>query len=527
MKPIISIIIPVYNAANTIRRCVESLILGKERNLQIILAEDCSVDNSWEICKELSQQYPQVCCIHNEVNRGVSYTRNHAMIFAQGEYLLFVDSDDWVSQDYTTHLISAVRQTTANELVLCGYHYINRVNGTRDKITWISSDKCVSEVVIKDVFALKEKVLIQQLWNKIFRRDIVESANIRFDETQSMGEDFQFVLDYMEAAQIKKCVVLNEPLYYYIRWNNNSLMNNFGFDQNLQESARMEQLSRLAGQESAEHRDAMLAGSKRNYVYHIVRNRKHSKQEKLEAIRGIMLDGLEAQYFREQKLLMAKERLVQVPSRTKILCSRVKGRVDRKLLERKIEKVRTSVTARDITIISQNCIGGVFYHDMGMQFLSPTINLFIKEPDFVRFALNLCHYMEQELVMRWEEEWPVGTLDDVEVHFMHYSTCKEAKECWERRKQRINWDKILILATDRNGFHDEVYDLWKQITYPKVLFTVNPRYCEESGSVVFPKYRNTSFVPDLIPKREFYEGDVLLNMVNRVGDDRNGMSVNF
>lgn len=188
-----------------------------------------------------------------------------------------------------------------------------------------------------------------------------------------------------------------------------------------------------------------------------------------------------------------------------------------------IRHARKKICAENVTLISQNCIGGVFYHDMGMQFLSPTINLFIKEPDFVRFALNLRHYMEQELVMRWGEKWPVGTLDDIEIHFMHYDTCEEAKECWNRRKQRINWEKILIIATDRNGFHDEEYALWKQITYPKVLFTVNPRYCEEPGSVVFLKYKNQEFVPDLIPEREFYERDVLLNLVNRVGGDRNGM----
>jgi len=208
------------------------------------------------------------------------------------------------------------------------------------------------------------------------------------------------------------------------------------------------------------------------------------------------------------------------------LISRLNGQLIREQNNRKIRRVKRALRAKDVTIISQNCIGGVFYHDMGMQFLSPTINLFMKEPDFVRFVLNMRHYMEQELVMRWGEEYPVGTLGDIEIHFMHYDSCTLAKNGWDRRKQRINWDKILILATDRNGFHDEVYELWKQIRYPKVLFTVNPRYCEGPGSVFLPQYTDLAFVPDLIPKREFYQGDILLHMINEVGGNANDMSGN-
>ena len=77
-------------------------------------------------------------------------------------------------------------------------------------------------------------------------------------------------------------------------------------------------------------------------------------------------------------------------------------------------------------------------------------------------------------------------------------------------------DKIVILATDRNGFDDELFEKWKHITYPKVLFTSQKRYSEEVDSVYFPEYEETGFVPDLIPKREFYRDNILINTVNRL-----------
>lgn len=182
-----------------------------------------------------------------------------------------------------------------------------------------------------------------------------------------------------------------------------------------------------------------------------------------------------------------------------------------------IRHVRRLCCANDISIISQNCIGGVLYHDLGLPFLSPTINAFIPEPGFVKMAGNLRFYMEQELDIRWGEEYPIGMLGDVEIHFMHYETCEEAKTAWERRKARINWDKILVLATDRNGFDDAVFDVWKAIPYEKVLFTVQEKYCTGPNSVCFPEYRGDGKVPDLIPNREFYRDGVLVHAANRVG----------
>lgn len=506
-----SVIIPVYNAEKTLRRCVESLVLGREREIEVILCEDHSKDGSWALCQELADGFSNVTYIRNEKNCGVSTTRNAGLDAAGGEYILFVDSDDWVSQHYVQKLL-LLAQVNTNALPVCGHHFLDKVNGAKRDYLWSEEIGAVFDVNADSFFDLCDHFLLQQLWNKIFRRDIIEKHHIRFDETQSMGEDFQFVLDYMEAAQIKKCVVLNEPLYYYIRWNNTSLMGNFGFINNQPEFDRMEQLARIIGSGAEARKDAMIAQSKQNYVYHIVRNRKHSKRDKLDAIERIMGNGRSSGCYRQQMLLYAKENAAQMLRNAKAVGPRIKGKIQRDRLRKQLARIKEAVRAEGVTIISQNCIGGVLYHDLGMQFLSPTINAFIPEPGFVKLALNLRYYMEQELVLRWEEEYPVGMLGDVEIHFMHYETCSEAKACWDRRKQRILYDKILVLATDRDGFDDAVYEQWKQIEYPKVLFTAQAEFTEDA--IFYPEYEADGQVGDLISGRSFYRDKLLIRKIN-------------
>lgn len=511
MEYSVSVIIPVYNAEKTIRRCVESLALGSACKAQIILVDDCSKDQSWVICKKLSEEFPHVFCTKNYCNRGVSYTRNRALEMAQGRYVMFVDSDDWVSQHYIERLWHEIHTQDTEKLILCGYYFVDKAVGKTHVVQLPHNGEERLELSSTELVALQQKVLLQQLWNKVFRRDIIEKHHIRFDESQSMGEDFQFVLDYLEAAKIQSCVVLNEPLYYYIRWNNNSLMSKFGFVENLPEFARMEQLYRISGLDDPARREAMIAQTKRNYVYHIVRSAAHSKQEKLAAVARVMGDGQEQRYYLQQKLLQTKEEVAQLLQEIKNVPLRAKGYLARKQLQKKVARFRNAASAEGLSIISQNCIGGVIYHDLGAQFLSPTVNTFIPEPDFVKLARNLRYYMEQELVMRWEETYPVGMLADVQIHFMHYATCAEAKESWERRKKRINYDRVLVLATDRDGFDEAVYEQWKQISYPKVLFTANPAFTEDA--VFFPEFAADGVVGDLISQRLFYRDDKVCQQI--------------
>lgn len=509
-----SIIIPVYNVEKTLRKCVESLVFGRENNVEILLIDDCSKDNSWQLCEELACQYPIVKCFRNSENKGVSYTRNQGLEMASGDYIMFVDSDDWVSGQYVRELIGAAQQSP-NALIVCGFHFCDKTNNFRKDYIWKENGNKVYCIHKDDFFVIQQKVHLQQLWNKVFRRDLIEVENIRFDESQSMGEDFQFVLDYIQAAKIQECIIINHALYYYIRANQSSLMSKFGMLENEKEFQRLKQLRDICGADNPlieiEYNKAIQT-LKINYIYRICRNSKKKRCEKIELIEKITNDGNAKLYFREQQKIIFKEKIIQLLDNYKTLWVRASGRIQRYKRNIIIKQSYKKLLVHDFSIISQNCIGGVFYHDMNMKFLSPTINLFFKEPDFIRFVQNLEYYINTELRMTWGEEYPIGYLDDIPVFFMHYHTCYEAKESWNKRKQRINWNKIIVLATDMEGFDEYAWKLWSKISYPKVLFTVSEQ--KERGVVSFPQYKKNGHVIDLIPDRKFYKDNILIETIN-------------
>ena len=506
-----SIIIPVYNAEKTLRRCVESLALGQEKDIEILLIEDCSADGSRDLCMELETEFNSVKAIFNEHNSGVSFSRNRGLQEAHGKYVLFVDSDDWVSCQYVKKMLQAAI-LYKESLIICGLHFIDKVNNIKQDYLWNPNGSQICEVKAQDFFKLSDQFLLQQLWNKIFLRELIEKYAIRFDVNQNMGEDFQFVLDYLEATGIKQCAVVNEPLYYYIRWNKTSLISNFGLTQRNNEFNRIKKLASISGADAVAV-ESQLMILKRNYIYHLSRNPNLTTAEKLELIEKIMEDGKSRMHYFQQILQYRKENISEGFAKAKTIPVRVRDRLRGNSISARLKKRVNHAKPEPVSIISQNCIGGVLYHDLGMKFLSPTINLFFKEPDFVRFANNLTYYINCELQMMWDEEYPIGKLDDITVYFMHYDNCRDAKEAWNRRKERILWDKILVVSTDHEGFDQAAYTQWLKVPYDKILFTAHKSFSEDPDSVYYPEYEGKDCVPDLIPGREFYKDDKILNKI--------------
>ncbi len=146
-------------------------------------------------------------------------------------------------------------------------------------------------------------------------------------------------------------------------------------------------------------------------------------------------------------------------------------------------KRRRRLKNYDFSIISTNCCATIMYHDLGLRFASPTINLTIGIDDFLKLASSLEWYMDQKLI--WggvQEDYPVGMLGDVKVNFIHYKTFEEAAQKWEERKKRINWNNLFITATDRGGCTYETIRRFEQLPYKnKVIFT-HVRYPEFSSA---------------------------------------------
>lgn len=514
MDPLVSVIIPVYNAETTLERCVESLVYGKFRNIEIILVEDCSSkDNSWACCCKLASKYKNVRVVRNSSNQGVSYSRNQGLMAASGKYVLFVDSDDWVSGRYIQDLLK-VGKANPDALILSGFLFIDHINNVRCPYVFSHSDY-LSLLEKKELFRLMRCVHLQTVWNKLFQTDIIRKNHISFNESLNMGEDFQFVLDYLEKGCIDQVVVINQPLYYYVRYHRQSLMANFaisGFDN---AAERIRRLGSITGNQL--EMQNQIQQLKQNYSYNIVKDHDLSYQQKLERLQSIwgMREG-KKEYWGKQ-IQCCREKTLHMCAQLAAIPGRAAAKLSRLYMENLILSLRKRFNKRSFTIISQNCIGGVFYHDMGLRFDSPTINLFFEAKDFLRFVLHLQQYVRLPLEMYWGEEYPLGKLGDLTIHFMHYRSCTDAFENWNRRIGRIQWDKILVLSTDRDHFGAEEYALWKQVPYPKLLFTAKKEFCEDS--LFFPQYAPQGHVADIIPKREFYRNGTLIALANDLVDE--------
>ncbi len=152
----------------------------------------------------------------------------------------------------------------------------------------------------------------------------------------------------------------------------------------------------------------------------------------------------------------------------------------------------------DPTIISNNCVGGVIYHDLGLKFCSPTINLFFEAEDFLKFAKNLKYYLSLELrEEQSDRSYPVGRIGDVKLYFMHYKSFEEAKAKWEERSRRVHYDNLFFIMTEREGCTAAIAQEFDKLPYQnKVLLTHVPmpqircayhlpgfENCQEMGTV--------------------------------------------
>ena len=212
MNPSVSIIVPVYNAETALRRCIESILHQTCGDFELLLVDDGSRDSSGAICDEYAAKDSRIRVFHKE-NGGVSAARNLALDEAKGTYLQFLDSDDWVTPDATRLFLRVARDQDA-DLVVSDFY---RVVGERVSVKGdIEEDQVLSrEEYAQHMMENPADFYYGVLWNKLYRRDIVEAHHLRMNEAISWCEDFLFNLEYIRWA--KRFYALNVPLYYYVK----------------------------------------------------------------------------------------------------------------------------------------------------------------------------------------------------------------------------------------------------------------------------------------------------------------------
>ena len=130
--PKVSIIIPVYNVERYLRECLDSVVGQTMTDIEMICIEDCSTDHSWEILQEYVQREPRMILLRNERNSGLSYTRNRGIAVARGEYILFVDSDDYIVNDAAEKMYRIAKE---NDLDVLRFLYIDYIESRSEEHT--------------------------------------------------------------------------------------------------------------------------------------------------------------------------------------------------------------------------------------------------------------------------------------------------------------------------------------------------------------------------------------------------------
>ena len=212
MAPTVSIIVPVYNAEKTIGRCIDSILGQQYTDFELLLVDDGSRDGSGAICDSYALADSRVQVIHKE-NTGVSDTRNIGISRARGVYLQFLDSDDWITPDATKLLVETARDHDCDLVISDFYRVVGeRVSRKGD----IDEDRVLTrEEYAAHMMEQPADFYYGVLWNKLYRRDIVESHRLRMDPELSWCEDFMFNLEYIRHAQ--RFYALQVPIYYYVK----------------------------------------------------------------------------------------------------------------------------------------------------------------------------------------------------------------------------------------------------------------------------------------------------------------------
>lgn len=208
--PLVSVIIPIYKVEPYLRRCLDSIVSQTYTNLEIILVDDGSPDNCPQICDEYAANDKRIVVIHKE-NGGLSDARNAGLDICKGDYVSFVDSDDWVDEKYVEILLKLVISSKAD--IAIGEN--DQINGVDNKLQQnFKIQEYTSKESLHHLFTQNHMAFITS-WGKIYRKDLF--FNLFFPTGKYHEDEFTTYILYYRS---KKIVYTNDILYYYFRRSN-------------------------------------------------------------------------------------------------------------------------------------------------------------------------------------------------------------------------------------------------------------------------------------------------------------------
>jgi glycosyltransferase involved in cell wall biosynthesis len=218
-KMFISIIVPVYNAEKYLAKCIDSVLSQSYTNFELLLIDDGSTDSGGQICDDYAKKDNRIKVIHQK-NAGVSAARNHGIRESKGDYICFIDADDWVNIDYLETYISVIKLHFP-DFIISGYTY-----------DFISSKKTIEySIPPRNAYTQEEisvllpelhnNALLVSIWSKFFKKSIINNYSLQFDETINYWEDTVFCWNFL--LHVKSISVIENAGYHYRKDDSDSL----------------------------------------------------------------------------------------------------------------------------------------------------------------------------------------------------------------------------------------------------------------------------------------------------------------
>ena len=209
--PRISIIVPVYKSEQYLPKCIDSILVQSYLNWELLLIDDGSPDNSGKICDEYMQKDARIRVFHKG-NGGVSSARNFGLEKAKGDYIMFVDSDDWIDNNC---LKVCIEEVVRNNLDAVQFGYIS-VFPTKEML----NVKTVTPSLNGEKF-IKSTSLNVSVWGGLYKHSLIEENKLRFPLALNLAEDQIFILTFLKYA--KRIKYIDEALYYYLQRDNSAI----------------------------------------------------------------------------------------------------------------------------------------------------------------------------------------------------------------------------------------------------------------------------------------------------------------
>lgn len=207
MYPLVSVIIPIYNAELSLNRCIDSVLNQNYSNWELLLVDDGSSDNSGKICDEYSLRDSRIKVFH-KINGGVSSARNMGLDHAKGEWITFVDADDFLNSDSLFNMISAIDES---DIILSSFREYNGLSYKEYIINSISTKNIQETINWLAVF--NHFSLLTTPWSKLLKASIINNYKLRFDIRFCSGEDSLFLYQYL--CYVDRVACINSISYNY------------------------------------------------------------------------------------------------------------------------------------------------------------------------------------------------------------------------------------------------------------------------------------------------------------------------